>query len=114
MADVIEREYYFSDEFLPRYTERLQMALNSLKNKTEISEADMVIVEEAHRTWFNDYLGWRKEDLSEGKKQLAVQVGLFDDKTVKEVASELTKIATTEICTEVEVSPVVIKKRKRK
>jgi hypothetical protein len=114
MADAPMREFWFSDEFLPRFVERLSIVLNCLKNKTEIQEADMTIVEEAHRTWFEDRLGWRKEDTTAEKVKVAVQTDLFDSQTVREVAKDLTEIAIKEIGTEIVTPKRKSKKRKRK
>ena len=111
-----ERELYFTDEYLPKIIERGSVILANIRNHAEIPDADWSVIEELHRIWFEDRLGWKKpkEDKS---AQSVTQVGLFEQKEV--VLSEQKKnisdkSATTEKSTVIDNKKTVTKKRKRK
>lgn len=109
----MERELYFTDEFLPRLTERLQVVLFNIKNHVEIQESDMQVMESVHRIWFEDRLGWRKEDLSE-KQQIVIQQGLFSATTADGRTGEATNQPIPENSMVIDNDKVITKKRKRK
>ena len=74
-----KRELYFTEEFLPKFTERLRIVLDCIKNKTEIIESDIEVTEEVHRIWNDGRLGWIKSTLPTEVTMTATEVGLFDN-----------------------------------
>jgi hypothetical protein len=74
-----ERELYFSDEFLPKFTERCMVVLDCIKNRTEIQESDWDVIETVHRIWFEGRLGWTKP-VTDKTAEKTEQIGLFADK----------------------------------
>lgn len=57
---VESRELWFTDEFFPKVTERLQIMLNCIANKTEIQDADYEVLQEVHKWWFEGKFNWHK------------------------------------------------------
>lgn len=75
--DVKVRELYFTDEFFPRVTERLQIMLNCIANKTEILDSDYEILQEVHKWFMDGKFGWSKPLIAVEVTKPA-QIGLFD------------------------------------
>lgn len=75
---MVERELWFSDEFLPRFTERLVLIGECIRNKKDIPEPDQEVIAEVHRIWFNGALGWTKSSTPVIVEAVATQGGLFD------------------------------------
>jgi len=74
---VESRELWFTDEFFPKVTERLQIMLNCIANKTEIQDADYEVLQEVHKWWFEGKFAWSKP-LIPGVMETATEIGLFD------------------------------------
>lgn len=74
--EITQREMFFTDEFLPKFSERCQMIVKCINEKTEIPEQDQIVLEEVHRLWNNGTFGWMKSTLPEVPQE-TVQGGLF-------------------------------------
>jgi len=58
---IIEKELGFLNEFFPLITERCVCMVESMRNGIDISEADMDIMREVHKWWFEGRFGFTKD-----------------------------------------------------
>lgn len=75
--DVKVRELFFTDEYFPRVTERLQIMLNCIVNKIEIQDSDYEVLQEVHKWFMDGKFGWSKPLVPEIKETIT-EIGLFD------------------------------------
>jgi hypothetical protein len=83
----IEKEAGFLNKYYPKIAERILIINESMRNGVEISDADLEIMKEVHRWWFEGRFPVM-ETIVIPDKQIVIQTDLFADKTTDNVIAE--------------------------